>query len=302
MLAQFQARYPTGSLISELLTIYQGKFVVRVSVQVEGVTRATGMAAAETPELAEDRARERALVVLAIDAVITAPANAQPQENNGPPVSIPPEATATQLSGDTIPQQVIQINAAAAPEPITQTNHRAFATTSGLNDPTQLSVLQASPLEKLTPESVISPEVKGNDAYGKDSVQRNPIASTPTEEPDVAFEDFELTSDLPSGSGNNPLSSFSNVTPLVQRSYSPQESTKAPPGKKLAETKMVATTEPIDLSDAIARTSVELKRLGWSNQQGREYLEQKYNKRSRQHLNDEEMLEFLHYLESLPSP
>ena len=286
MLAQFQARYPTGSLISELLTIYQGKFVVRVSVQVEGVTRATGMAAAETPELAEDRARERALVVLAI----------------APPVSIPPEATATQLSGDTIPQQVIRINAAAAPEPITQTNQRAFATTSGLNDPTQLSVLQASPLEKSAPESVISPEVKGNDAYSKDSVQRNPIASTPVEEPDVAFEDFELTSDLPSGSGSNPPISFSNVTPLVQRSYSPQESSKAPPGKKLAETKMVATSEPIDLSDAIARTSVELKRLGWSNQQGREYLEHKYNKRSRQHLNDEEMLEFLHYLESLPSP
>jgi len=286
MLAQFQARYPTGSLICELLTIYQGKFVVRVSVQVEGVTRATGMAAAETPELAEDRARERALVVLAID----------------PPISIPPEATAIQLSGDTLPQQVIRINAAAAPEPITQTNHRAFATTSGLNDPTQLSVLQASPLEKSAPESVISPEVKGNDAYGEDWSQRNSIASTPTEEPDVAFEDFELTSDLPSGSGNNPPISFSNVTPLVQRSYSPQESTKAPPGKKLAETKMVAASEPIDLSDAIARTSVELKRLGWSNQQGREYLEQKYNKRSRQHLNDEEMLEFLHYLESLPSP
>jgi hypothetical protein len=302
MLAQFQARYPTGSLISELLTIYQGKFVVRVSVQVEGVTRATGMAAAETPELAEDRARERALVVLAIDAVIAAPANPQRQENNNPPVSIPPEATATQLFGDTTPQQAIRINAAAAPESISQTNHRAFATTSGLNDPTQLSVLQASPLEKSAPESVISPEVKGNDAYGKEWDQRNPIASTPTEEPDVAFEDFELTSDLPSGSGNNPPISFSNVTPLVQRSYSPQESTKAPPGKKLAETKMVAVSEPIDLSDAIARTSVELKRLGWSNQQGREYLEQKYNKRSRQHLNDEEMLEFLHYLESLPSP
>lgn len=54
MFAQFQASYPTGGLISELLTIYQGKFVVRVLVQVEGITRATGIAAAETPELAED--------------------------------------------------------------------------------------------------------------------------------------------------------------------------------------------------------------------------------------------------------
>jgi hypothetical protein len=61
-------------------------------------------------------------------------------------------------------------------------------------------------------------------------------------------------------------------------------------------------SEPIDLSDAIARTSVELKRLTWSNQQGREYLLRTYGKRSRQELTDEEMLEFLHYLESQPSP
>jgi len=38
MLPQFKL-ISTGSLVSELLTIYQGKFVVRVSVQVEGVTR-----------------------------------------------------------------------------------------------------------------------------------------------------------------------------------------------------------------------------------------------------------------------
>jgi hypothetical protein len=73
MLAQFQARYPQSSLISDLLTIYQGKFVVRVSAQVEGVTRATGMAAAETLELAEDRARERAIAVLAVDVIAVLP-------------------------------------------------------------------------------------------------------------------------------------------------------------------------------------------------------------------------------------
>jgi ribonuclease R len=64
MLAQFQARYPTASLLSQLLTIYQGKFVVQVSVQIEGVVRSTGLAAAETIELAEDRARTRAIALL----------------------------------------------------------------------------------------------------------------------------------------------------------------------------------------------------------------------------------------------
>lgn len=285
MLAQFQTRYPTGSLISELLTVYQGKFVVRVSAQVEGVTRATGMAAAETPELAEDRARERALAVLAIDTVAV-PANAQRQfELNDPAISISPEAT-TQLASSVIPEQAIQTNATITPT--NQTNHRAK--TSGLNDPTHLSILQGSLLEESTPGSVGSPGLVGN----------GPTTPTPTQEQDVTFE-LEIRSDLQTGSSSNLPISLSNVTPLIPRNYSPQESAM-PLGEKLAATKKVATNEPIDLSDAIARTSVELKRLGWSNQQGREYLEQKYNKRSRQHLNDEQMLEFLHYLESLPSP
>lgn len=266
MLAQFQARYPTGSLISELLSIYQGKFVVRVSAQIEGVTRATGMAAAETPELAEDRARERALAVLAIGT----------QSNSG--------ATTIQLSSDAIPQQAIQINPVATPQ-ITQINRSQANPTSKLNDSTYLSV-SPSPLEELMPEEAVSPAFKGN---------RLMVSSAAHQEPDIVLE-FETAADLQSNSSNPP--SFSNVMPLIHSSYNPEESA-TPPGETLAE--KITTSEPIDLSDAIARTSVELKRLGWNNQQGREYLEQTYGKRSRQHLNDEELLEFLHYLESLPS-
>ena len=58
---------------------------------------------------------------------------------------------------------------------------------------------------------------------------------------------------------------------------------------------------PIDLSDIIAQTDVELQRLGWGTSQGREFLERTYGKRSRHDLSDEELLEFLLYLESQPS-
>ena len=61
-------------------------------------------------------------------------------------------------------------------------------------------------------------------------------------------------------------------------------------------------TASTDLSDVIAQTDVEMRRLGWTSQQGREYLEQTYRKRSRQQLTDEELLEFLLYLESQPVP
>lgn len=61
-------------------------------------------------------------------------------------------------------------------------------------------------------------------------------------------------------------------------------------------------TNPVDLSDVIAQTDVEMARLGWSNNQGRTYLEQTFNKRSRQQLTDEELLTFLLYLESQATP
>ena len=64
---------------------------------------------------------------------------------------------------------------------------------------------------------------------------------------------------------------------------------------------MEAPTQPVDLSEIIAQTDVELKRLGWTSTQGRQYLQKTYNKRSRQQLTDDELLAFLNHLESQPS-
>ncbi len=57
------------------------------------------------------------------------------------------------------------------------------------------------------------------------------------------------------------------------------------------------SVHPVDLSDVMAQTSVELTRLGWTSDQGREYLERTYGKRSRHQLTDEELMSFLLYLE-----
>ncbi|MGB3310447.1 MAG: hypothetical protein WBA86_11945, partial [Nodosilinea sp.] len=58
----------------------------------------------------------------------------------------------------------------------------------------------------------------------------------------------------------------------------------------------------VDLSDIIAQTDVELQRLGWGVSQGREFLEKTYGKRSRHDLTDDELLEFLLYLETQSLP
>lgn len=249
MLAQFQALYPTGSLISELLQIYQGKFIVRVAAAVEGETRATGMAAAETLEVAEDRARSRALLVLGI----------QPKSSTQPESHAPQSATSE--------VQMPALETALSP-PIEQMNQSSsFATSNDLGNEIDTS---------------------------------NP--SFPTQGAaytEASHENIGIMSNTTKESSVNPPIPLSNVTPLVPRSQS-QDSLETL--DKTGDKAGMAASEPVDLTDAIARTSEELKRLGWSNQQGRQYLEKTYGKRSRQQLSDEEMLEFLHYLESQPSP
>ncbi len=59
---------------------------------------------------------------------------------------------------------------------------------------------------------------------------------------------------------------------------------------------------PPDLSDVIAKTDVEIQRLGWTPEQGREHLIKVYDKRGRTLLTEEELHEFLKYLQSQPNP
>ncbi len=64
MLQKLRQRYPQVALISELVQIDHGKYIVRAIIEIEGKTVVTGLAAADTVEIAEDRARERALLLL----------------------------------------------------------------------------------------------------------------------------------------------------------------------------------------------------------------------------------------------
>jgi hypothetical protein len=79
----------------------------------------------------------------------------------------------------------------------------------------------------------------------------------------------------------------------------------SPPQNKTVKstTKRKKITKPInDLSDVIAKTDVEMERLGWTPQQGREFLIQTYGKRGRTLLTEEELLDFLQHLQSNPTP
>ncbi|MEH2139384.1 hypothetical protein [Nostoc sp.] len=290
MLAQFQSLYPKGSLISELVQIFQGKYIVRATVQIEGVTRATGMAAAETVEAAEDQARTRALIVLGItnappESVAFTP-NLISQEQLNPSLNTKAGLSESTYSsakeGDSVGSQwpVVSDKEISMPPSKVRNIKPEVATTSN----EQYEYSNAAPLL--------------SDTYSQDLGQNFPVTANRELEFDPPVEKLEITFDSQAENQTFPPISANNVTPFTPRSYSPQEDIPTPSvaGKRKKK------AEPVDLSDVIAKTDVELQRLGWTPEQGREHLIETYGKRGRTLLTEEELHGFLKYLQSQPDP
>lgn len=242
MLERFRQRYPVGSLTSELLTIDRGKYLVRVSIQVDGLLLGTGMGEGETIEQAEDRARLRAIAVLVLDAEM--PAQSKPQTSLP---QTPPKPRPVELP---------------APEPVAEQQEVA---SPPLSKPRELDLPSPTPATEATIEPAITEPDKAEISLNSTNKSQK-SQEMPQEDPATLAVEEPL-----------PLIS-SKIDTVIQLG------------------------EPIDFSEIIAKSDMELKRLGWTSEQGRNYLLQTYGKRSRQLLSDEELIEFLQHLQSLSSP
>ena len=260
MLSDFHTRYPAGSLISELLQIHEGQFIVRVEAQVDGVVRATGLAAAENIEEAEDRARSRALMVLGIGTILSLPT--QSEATSSP--------TETELNQNAVVMAPANWNAVESLPVALE------------DESTLISVIPVEPEEKI----VRLPSI---------AVDSIPL-------PGEAFEEnLDLEYSFSSEHSENPMGALkSEALPKLYAEQNSQEIVSKP---EQAET-VTATgvSEPVDMTHVLAQTSIELQRLDWTTQKGRNYLKKTYGKASRQQLTELEMFEFLAYLKSLPTP
>jgi len=276
MLAQFQSLYPNGSLTSELVDIFQGKYIVRASVQIDGVTRATGLAAAETVEAAEDHARTRALMVLGVSSSL------QTQAESSPKPTIPVQ-----------PNPVINTTVGVDESTHSSTKDQDLELTTSK---TEISLPTSS--SKNIETDLLATQSVSTDTYIPDFSPSLPL--TPSREPafippaDNLETEVSHQPETPAFSGM----AASNVTPFTPRNYSSSETTTTP----TTTSKRKKKAEPVDLSDVIAKTDVELQRLGWTPEQGREHLIKTYGKRGRTLLTEEELHSFLQYLQSQPDP
>ncbi len=288
MLAQFQSLYPNGCLISELVQIFQGKFIVRVSVQLEGITRATGMAAAETIEAAEDQARTRALTVLGIT---DAPQESisQTQSNASSNTKVSESSYSSTKNEDFVAPQWSSVSNKEISTPSSKQRNIKLepVTNENLDLPTANSRIEPIPDTPNTSET-----------YSQDLGREFALTANRQLEFDSPAENLEMVSGQQAENPSFPGISASNVTPFTPRNYSPQEDVVP----QISTGKRRKKAEPVDLSDVIAKTDVELQRLGWTPEQGREHLIKTYGKRGRTLLTEEELHGFLQYLQSQPDP
>ena len=307
MLAQFQNLYPTSSLTTELLEIHHGKFIVRSSVEIEGVTRATGMAAAETIEEAEDRSRARALMVLAMKAEEPQAEATEKETKTSPNPSLevlsnrslttavttakePKQSTNSQETQNSVSETQPLTPPQETPTPVSNTQ----PTSSPQETPTPVSSTPpiSSPPETETPD--VFPGEDYSDIYSQEfdtplpiPTDSEPEIDTPVENPDIPFDSPHEEEPTPTKTTSTSKSGTGRTTKKTTKTTTSKRKKKA---------------EPIDLSDVIAKTDVQMERLRWTPQQGREYLIQTYNKRGRTLLTEEELLDFLQHLESIPTP
>lgn len=293
MLAQFQSLYPTGSLTTELLEIHHGKYIVRSSVQIEGVTRATGMAAADTIEEAEDRSRARALMVLAMKGE-------QPQ-----PEVIQEVASSPKPSLELVPNPSLTTAKARTNE---------GSANSDSTEVTETAVTNTPPVSTKVPEVVVS-DTPPADSEVTQTTDVSPIPEvfSVEDDSDIYSQEFDKPLPLPTydepeldtPKENTDINSDSEEELTASEGTSASKTSNGRSTKKTSKTsttKRKKKTEPIDLSDVIAKTDVEMERLGWTPQQGREYLINTYGKRGRTLLTEDELLDFLQHLESIPTP
>lgn len=114
-------------------------------------------------------------------------------------------------------------------------------------------------------------------------------------------EDFSYKDNRPNGD-KAVYKAITGATKYAVRSFFclPSDDDPERTPNKLIRTVTKAVTSNSKANTAlIEQTTTELKRLKWSNDQGRMYLQETFGKSSRQHLTQPELQQFLNHLRSL---
>ncbi len=236
MFDRFRQKYPQGSITSSLIQIHNDRYIVSVSIKVDGVVLATTLAADEQIQVAEAQATAQALQTLYLgeSALTELPLDRQPKLELVPPIL---DARLNDIAKTASPIIFDEIGSIAAGTSEIIASGASAATDFGASDNIELA-----------PQSAKNRKEKAAITAGATAiVQENAEATT-----------YDISANLP-------------VEP------------------------------PLSVTDMIPLINMELKRLGWSREKGRDCIIELYNKRSSSLLSDEELLGLLRYLQAQPA-
>ncbi|PZV17277.1 MAG: hypothetical protein DCF22_03695 [Leptolyngbya sp.] len=322
---QLQKHYPTSALVTELVQIHQERFIVKAIVLISGAAIATGMAESANLETAEDQARLRVLDLLGISVVsktfnldsLTAPEPLPARINSDRLPEIPlPEIPSTSISPPidngfpikSLPSLDLETVGVSAPLPLPGVPMPAISVDLPMPFSTALFPTDGMPAE----EAMLTEE---DSAEAVNDFVEEYLPNV--EDYGTGYEDSE-PEDLPPGSEfledsfpQDLVIATEVISPIAPAEVVQEDQLLTPahsskPKKAIAEETPVAANpddanEPDDLSTLIAHTDIEMDRIGWTKQEGRDYLKRTYKKSTRQRLDLDELMDFLNYLRALPS-
>jgi hypothetical protein len=266
MFDQFWQQYPQGSILSDLVQIHEDLYVVKVTLTSAGHPLVSALGAADRIEAAETTARDKAMQILGCTGAVE---------------TLPPEAIASSEVPD-ITTDVTTTNTISTgtkettptPAPVVQEELPSTTYQEPIETPLPIeeSIPAASSLES-SPASLAS--------NGSSSMPFAAVAPAIAEP-----ETLPVTQDEEPATTTNKTRSKKATTAVKESA--PVESTP--------ETNAPEDTAPLSVTDIIPLINMELKRLNWSREQGRDYMVSLYNKRASSLLSDEELFGLLQHL------
>ncbi len=284
MLERFRVYYPTACLISELITIHNGKYVVRVLVLVNGETLASGLGAADTVESAEDQARERALATLPLDQSISAPHTS---------VTLPSYSP----TSEGIPQSKVSVNTSL------ERNTEESAIELSNEDSSSISHTPTVSYELEEPE-ISTPPVKEELQSVQSSLDYQDVSYS-TQNASVFGDNWldakygtDRTEEKIDGTEEqlsdsiNAQESHINISESINYETNIAESTNTNDG-------IYSSNQSQDSSNDNAKIDILIDSLGWGKEKEQDFIEQNYSQKTRSFLTPEELLHFHQYLDVL---
>ncbi len=274
------------TLISDFITVDHGKYIVKVSVYNDGVILGSALAGEDTVEKAEDSARKRAITLVNTDIL--------------PKISEKIDEIPNIESSSTIPNigvssksQSLKKDSPTAKPSIKSVKTEDESTPEvATPDPSDLWENIPSP-----PEDKSNMMVNEHEGWAENSQDTDNRTEEKISEPSLNLPSSEnpdtqnLFGTEPNYETNGDSRDNNSVlfSPLAQEEDLPVEPSLTLP---------LELSDTIDFSHIIDQTSIEMKRLGWTQDQGKKYLLETYGKKSRHLLSDEELIEFLKYLQT----